>query len=71
MKTGIILSEFRTVSPGTAQAAPAGAQAAPERPAPAPVRKEELGEDFREMQHRRYTMPYVSAVPYRHWGINE
>ena len=28
-------------------------------------------EDFSEMQHHRYTTPFVSTIPYRHFGINE
>jgi hypothetical protein len=29
------------------------------------------GEDFRAMLRRRYTTPFVSAIPYQRWGINE
>ena len=36
-----------------------------------PIEAGETDEHFREMMHRRYTMPLVSAIPYQHWGINE
>jgi hypothetical protein len=44
---------------------------APEIPKPSPQPDDSSGEDFREMMRRRYTTPFVSAIPYHRCGINE
>ncbi len=47
------------------------AAAAPEITTSSPPPDDSSGEEFREMIRRRYTTPFVSAIPYQRWGLNE
>ena len=71
MKNKITLKEFSDLSSSTVQVTEASAPAIPESSPPLLFKSGELGEDFRELLHQRYTSPFVSAIPYQHWGINE
>jgi len=68
MKTAITLKEFSDLSSGAVQVTHATALAIPQS---SPQHDDPTGEDFREMQHRRYTAPFPCPSPYQHWGINE
>ena len=71
MKTTIILREFSELSRDEVQSTCASALSITESSQPPPSESGELGDHFREMMNRRYTTPLMSAIPYRHWGINE
>jgi hypothetical protein len=68
VKTRITLKSFNDLPP---EAVPITDSSSP------PVREsssqpgDPTGEDFRAMLRRRYTTPFVSAIPYQRWGINK
>ena len=68
MKTAIIFKEFSDLSPVAVQVAHPTAPAISESP---PQADDSSGEDFREMLRRRSTTPFVSAISYHRWGLNE
>jgi hypothetical protein len=79
MKTTSTLKEFRELSSGVVHGEPV---TAPVGPKPLPKRTSDSvrrfavqhvsrAEQFREMLRRRETTPFVSAIPYHRWGINE
>lgn len=45
--------------------------AAPAIPESSQHSDDPTGEGFREEMHRRYTTPFVSAISYHRWGLNE
>ena len=79
MKSLITLKEFNALSFDTVQTRHANAPGIPES-SPPPLsenvpdfhgQQNGSGETFRAMLDRRYNAPYVSAISYRHYGINE
>ncbi|MBI3850542.1 MAG: hypothetical protein HY298_09780 [Verrucomicrobia bacterium] len=79
MKTTITLKEFSALSSGTVQVKHATAPAIPEssaQPTPESIQGFHVPTDgsdtsIHELLHRRYTAPFVSAIPYHRWGLNE
>jgi hypothetical protein len=79
MKTTIVLKESSDLSSGAVQAthsnAPASPESSPHRASDSvrrfALRQARRVEKFREMLRRRETAPFASAIPYRHFGINE
>ncbi len=79
MKTTITLKEFSALPSGSVQVRNATAPARAEsRPQPTiesvngfHVPPDKSDESIRELLHRRYTTPFVDAIPYHRWGINE
>ena len=79
MKTTITLKEFSALPSGAVQVrhapAPAGADSQPQPTTESVngfhVPPDKSDESFRELLDRRYTTPFVSAISYRRWGINE
>ena len=79
MKTTITLKEFSALPFGAVQVrqatAPANADSQPQ-PTTESVNgfhapPDNRDESFRELLHRRYTTPFVSAISHHRWGINE
>jgi hypothetical protein len=74
MKTLMTFKSFRDLSPdlGIVQAASTLASSESSRPVPPEsVREESREEGFRMLLHRRATAPFVSAIAWNRWGINE
>ena len=79
MKTTITLKEFSALPFGAVQVrqatAPANADSQPQPTTESVngfhVPPDKSAESFRESLHQRYTAPFVSAIPYHRWGINE
>ena len=79
MKTAITLKEFGALSFSAVLVRPA---TAPAMPQPSPqrmsdsvrrfaVKQAKRAEKFREMLRQRETTPFVSAIPYHRFGIND
>ena len=79
MKTKITLKEFSALPSGAVQVKHSTAPAIPEsssQPTPEIVQGFQAAQEgsdasFRELQRRRYTALFVSAIPYRRSGLNE
>jgi hypothetical protein len=79
MKTRIVLKEFSALPSGAVQVTHASAPANPESSLQRAsdsvrrfaVQQAKRAEKLREMLHRRATTPLASAIPHRHFGINE
>jgi hypothetical protein len=68
VKTRITLKSFNDLPP---EAVHIRDSSSPPVPESSPQPDDPTGEDFRAMLRRRHTTPFVSAIPYRRWGINE
>ena len=68
MTTRITLKSFDDLPPEAVHIRDASSPAVPES---SPQPGDPTGEDFRAMLRRRCTTPFVSAIPYPRWGINE
>ena len=68
MKTQITLKEFSALA---ADADQINHATAPAIPGSSPQPDDPMGEGFREEMRRRETAPFISAIPYHRWGINE
>ena len=79
MKSSITLKEFSALSSGAVKIRDANAPGIPESSPQQTfesvpdfhARHNGSEETFRAMLNRRYNAPYVSAISYRHYGINE
>ena len=79
MKTLIPLRSFSALSSGAVKITDANAPGIPEwapQPTPEnvrdfPVQPDRGDQSIREKLHERATAPYVSAISYHRWGINE
>ncbi len=79
MKSSITLKELNALSFDAVQITDAKAttngasqpQSTPESVRAFPVQPDRSDQSFREMLHERATAPYVSAIAYHRWGINE
>ena len=73
MKTTITLKEFSALPSGAVQVSHASAPDSQPQPTTESVNgfhvpPDRNADNFRELLHRRYTTPFVSAIS---WGINE
>jgi hypothetical protein len=71
MKTVIRLKEFSELSSSSFPAEHPRAPMTAESPAPPPIERGETPENSSAMMPRPYATPFVSAIAYDHWGINE